>query len=99
MGATSTNSLMIKLKPKIYEHFMLNVRILFIPLVCSEVPIIVICLPEPRGLSVRNLHKLSSFFDGFSASHKLAIFVALIVQVPEEGWTSGMRERGSIDKK
>lgn len=29
---------------------------------------------------------------------ELAIFVALIVQVREEGWTSGMRERGSIKK-
>jgi len=28
----------------------------------------------------------------------LAIFVASIVQVREEGWTSGMRESGSIDK-
>ncbi|GFP99731.1 uncharacterized tatc-like protein ymf16 [Phtheirospermum japonicum] len=30
---------------------------------------------------------------------ELAIFVASIVQVREEGWTSGMRESGSIDKK
>jgi Sec-independent protein secretion pathway component TatC len=52
MGATSTNSLMIKLQPKIYDHIMLTVRISFIPSVCSQVPVIVICLPEPRGLSV-----------------------------------------------
>nr|GFA54053.1 trimethylamine methyltransferase, mitochondrial [Tanacetum cinerariifolium] len=30
---------------------------------------------------------------------ELAISVASIVQVREEGWTSGMRERGSINKK
>ena len=30
---------------------------------------------------------------------ELAIFVASIVQVLEEGWTSGMRESGSIEKK
>ncbi|PNX83316.1 transport membrane protein [Trifolium pratense] len=52
VGATSTNSLMIKLQPKIYDHIMLTVRISFIPSVCSQVPVIVICLPEPRGLSV-----------------------------------------------
>src|SRR5437667_405496 len=52
MGATSTNSLMIKLQPKIYDYIMLTVRILFIPSVCSQVPVIVICLQELRGLSV-----------------------------------------------
>ncbi|XP_019455112.1 PREDICTED: uncharacterized protein LOC109356236 [Lupinus angustifolius] len=52
VGATSTNSLMIKLQPKIYDHIMLTVRISFIPSVCSQVPVIFICLPEPRGLSV-----------------------------------------------
>ncbi|CDY44546.1 BnaA01g21930D [Brassica napus] len=31
---------------------MLTVRISFIPSVCSQVPVIVICLPEPRGLSL-----------------------------------------------
>jgi hypothetical protein len=30
---------------------------------------------------------------------ELAIFVASIVQVREEVWTSGMRGSGSIDKK
>lgn len=52
VGATSTNSLMIKLQPKIYDHIMLTVRISFIPSVCSQVPHIVIRLLEPRGLSV-----------------------------------------------
>ncbi|XP_044973701.1 uncharacterized tatC-like protein ymf16 [Hordeum vulgare subsp. vulgare] len=52
VGATLTNSLMIKLQPKIYDYIMLTVRILFIPSVCSQVPVIVIYLPEPRGLSV-----------------------------------------------
>ena len=43
---------MIKLQPKIYDHIMLTVRISFIPSVCSQVPVIVIRLPELRGLSV-----------------------------------------------
>ena len=32
VGATSTNSLMIKLQPKIYDCIMLIVRILFVPI-------------------------------------------------------------------
>lgn len=122
MGATSTNSLMIKLQPKIYDYIMLTVRILFISSVCSQVPVIVICLLELRGLSVetstnnrRFLMVFSLFIAALSTPPdiwcqivafflifliiELAIFVALIVQVREEGWTSGMRESGSIDKK
>ncbi|KAJ0781175.1 hypothetical protein HanPI659440_Chr06g0246291 [Helianthus annuus] len=67
MGATSTNSLMIKLQPKIYDHIMLTVRILFIPSLCSQVPVIMIRLPEPRGLSMEtstnNRHPFSYCFD------------------------------------
>ena len=33
VGATSTNFLMIKLQPKIYDYIMLTVRISFIPLI------------------------------------------------------------------
>jgi len=122
MGATSTNSLMIKLQPKIYDYIMLTVRILFISSVCSQVPVIVICLLELRGLSVEtstNNRRFLMVFSLFTAALstppdiwcqivafflifsiiELAIFVALIVQVREEGWTSGMRESGSIDKK
>lgn len=62
VGATSTNSLMIKLQPKIYDHIMLTVRISFIPSVCSQVPVIVICLPEPRGLSVETFTNNRRFF-------------------------------------
>nr|ULQ70084.1 MttB [Xyris pauciflora] len=62
VGATSTNSLMIKLQPKIYDYIMLTVRILFIPSVCSQVPVIVICLPEPRGLSVETFTSNRRFF-------------------------------------
>nr|YP_003587258.1 transport membrane protein [Citrullus lanatus]ACV96632.1 transport membrane protein [Citrullus lanatus] len=122
VGATSTNLLMIKLQPKIYDHIMLTVRILFILSVCSQVPVIVIRLLELRGLSVetftnnrRFLMVFSLFIAALSTPPdiwcqivacflisliiELAIFVALIVQVREEGWTSGMRESGSIDKK
>ena len=64
MGATSTNLLILKLRPKIYDHIMLTVRISFILLVCSQVPVTVICFPE-----LRNLHEQSSFFYGFFAFH------------------------------
>ncbi|KAF5821057.1 hypothetical protein HanXRQr2_Chr01g0009331 [Helianthus annuus] len=79
MDATSTNSLMIKLQHKIYNHIILTIRISFIPSVCSQVPVIVIRFPEPRGLSVENLHKQSSFFDGFSASYKGSLVVVLTI--------------------
>uniref|UniRef100_A0A453AWE2 Uncharacterized protein n=1 Tax=Aegilops tauschii subsp. strangulata TaxID=200361 RepID=A0A453AWE2_AEGTS len=52
---------MIKLQPKIYDYIMLNVRILFSPSVCSQVPVIVICLPEPRGLSVETFRSNRRF--------------------------------------
>jgi Tat protein translocase TatC len=120
VGATSTNLLMIKLQPKIYDYIMLTVRILFISSVCSQVPVIVICLLESRGLSVETFTSNRRFLMVFSlftaalstppdiwcqtvASFfiysiiEFAIFVALIVQVREEGWTSRMRE--SVEKK
>ncbi|KAL4294366.1 hypothetical protein AHAS_Ahas18G0220900 [Arachis hypogaea] len=34
----------------------------FIPSVCSQVPVIVICLPEPRGLSVETFTNNRRFF-------------------------------------
>lgn len=106
---------MIKLQPKIYDHIMLTVRISFIPSVCSQVPVIVICLPEPRALSVETSTNNRRFLMVFplltaalstppdiwcqivalfliSLIIELAISVASIVQVREEGWTSGMRE-------
>jgi Sec-independent protein secretion pathway component TatC len=71
MGATSTNSLMIKLQPKIYDYIMLTVHILFIPSVCSEVPVIVICLLEPRGLSVETFMSNRPFLWFFHLSQQL----------------------------
>jgi hypothetical protein len=38
------------------------VRISFIPSACSQVPAIVICLPEPRGLYVETFMNNFSFF-------------------------------------
>ncbi|KAA0059749.1 transport membrane protein [Cucumis melo var. makuwa] len=119
VGATSTNSLMIKLQPKIYDHIMLTVRISFILSVCSQVPVIVIRLPELRGLSVEtftNNRRFLMVFPLFTAALstppdiwcqivapflislilELAIFVASIVQVRSEGWTSGMRLRKEL---
>lgn len=113
---------MIKLQPKIYDHIMFTVRISFIPSVCSQVPFIVIRLPEKTPLSVETFTSNRRFLMVFPLITaalstppdiwcqivarfpidfliELAISVALIVQVREEGWTSRMRESGSIDKK
>ncbi|CAB4307676.1 unnamed protein product [Prunus armeniaca] len=88
----------------------------------DQVPVIVIRLPELRGLSVETFTNNRRFLMVFplltaalstppdiwcqtvarfliSLIIELSIFVASIVQVREEGWTSGMRESGSIDKK
>nr|YP_009430409.1 transport membrane protein [Platycodon grandiflorus]ARR27540.1 transport membrane protein [Platycodon grandiflorus] len=109
MGATSANSLMIKLEPKIYDHIMLTLRISFIPSLCSQVPVIVIRLPEARALSLEsftNNRRLLMVFPLLTAALstppdiwcqivapflifsiiELAIFMAAIVQVREEGW-------------
>ncbi|MFS7904389.1 putative sec-independent periplasmic protein translocase TatC [Helianthus anomalus] len=95
---------------------------LFLFLTPPRVPVIVIRLPEPRGLSVEtstNNRRFLMVFPLLTATLstppdiwcqivapflifsiiELAISVASIVQVREEGWTSGMRESGSIDKK
>jgi len=60
-GTTSTNLLMIKLQPKIFDYIMLTVRILFISSICSQVPVIVICLLD-KGLSVKTFTKNRRFF-------------------------------------
>nr|UTM91966.1 transport membrane protein [Gastrodia angusta] len=115
VGATSTNSLMIKLQPKIYDHIMFTVRISFIPSVCSQVPVILIRLPEPRreASAFTSNRRFFMVFPLITAALstppdiwcqivarfplyfiiELAISVALIVQVREEGWTSRMRLR------
>ncbi|KAH1188279.1 putative tatC-like protein ymf16 (mitochondrion) [Glycine max] len=97
VGATSTNSLMIKLQPKIYDHIMLTVRISFIPSVCSQ----------NQGVFLWKPSRTIVVFDGFplltaalstppdiwcqivarfliSSIIELTIFVASIVQVREE---------------
>jgi Sec-independent protein secretion pathway component TatC len=113
---------MIKLQPKIYDYIFLTFRISFIPSVCSQVPVIVIRLPEPRGLSAETFTNNRRFLVVFPlltaalstppdiwcqivarfliySILELAISVASIVQVREEGWTNGMRGSGSIDKE
>ncbi|KAH0446430.1 hypothetical protein IEQ34_024736 [Dendrobium chrysotoxum] len=94
VGATSTNSLMIKLQPKIYDHIMFTVRISFIPSVCSQVFPLITALSTPPDIWCQIVARFPISF-----LIELAISVALIVQVREEGWTSRMRESGSIDKK
>ncbi|KAI3920922.1 hypothetical protein MKW92_003550 [Papaver armeniacum] len=54
MGATSTNLLMIKLEPKIYDYIMLTLRISLISSICSQVPVLLISLLEQKALSVES---------------------------------------------
>nr|BAJ22094.1 Sec-independent protein translocase protein [Cycas taitungensis] len=66
VGTTSTDLLMIKLQPKIFDYTMLTVRILFISSICSQVPVIVICLLELKGISVKTFTENRRFFMVFS---------------------------------
>ncbi|KAI3924593.1 hypothetical protein MKX01_003733 [Papaver californicum] len=54
MGATSTNLLMIKLEPKIYDYIMLTLRISLISSICSQVPVFLISLLEQKALSLES---------------------------------------------
>lgn len=53
LSTTSTNLLRIKLQPEIYDYIMLTVRILFISSICSQVPVMVICLLESKATSFK----------------------------------------------
>nr|P38459.1 RecName: Full=Uncharacterized tatC-like protein ymf16; AltName: Full=ORF 244 [Marchantia polymorpha] len=67
LSTTSTNLLIIKLQPKIFDYIMLTVRILFISSICSQVPVLVICLLESKG--VKTFIKNRRFFYSFFAFH------------------------------
>nr|QIA60436.1 Sec-Y independent protein translocase component [Plagiochila subtropica] len=75
LSTTSTNLLIIKLQPKIFDYIMLTVRILFISSICSQVPVLVICLLESRG--VKTLIKNRRFF------MVLSLFVAAFLTPPD----------------
>jgi len=64
LSTTSTNLLIIKLQPKIFDYIMLTVRIFFISSICSQVPVLVICLLESKG--VKTFIKNRRFFMVFS---------------------------------
>nr|YP_009674836.1 Sec-Y independent protein translocase component [Fossombronia foveolata]QDE12810.1 Sec-Y independent protein translocase component [Fossombronia foveolata] len=64
LSTTSTNLLMMELQPKIFDYIMLTVRISFIPSICSQVPVLVICPLESRG--VKTLIKNRRFLMVFS---------------------------------
>nr|QIA60856.1 Sec-Y independent protein translocase component [Makinoa crispata] len=65
-STTSTNLLMIESHPKIFDYIMLTVRIPFISSICSQVPVLVICSLESRG--VKTLIKNRRFLMVFSLS-------------------------------
>ncbi|KAF3642322.1 cytochrome c biogenesis FC [Capsicum annuum] len=70
-GATSTNSLMIKLQAKIYDHIMLTVRISFIPSVCSQVPSLRLTMDilgqkfNPPAVKIEKLYRFNSMIHVF----------------------------------
>ncbi|KAG2269796.1 hypothetical protein Bca52824_064351 [Brassica carinata] len=66
-GCNINKFAMIKLQPKIYDHIMLTV------------PVIVICLPEPRGLSLET----------FTNNHRFLMFFPLLtaaLSTPPDNW-------------
>nr|YP_003275993.1 Sec-Y independent protein translocase component [Pleurozia purpurea]ACR19377.1 Sec-Y independent protein translocase component [Pleurozia purpurea] len=65
LSTTSTNLFIIKSQPKLFDYIMLTVRISFISSICSQVPVLVICSLESRG--VKTLIKNRRFFYGFFA--------------------------------
>nr|ADT62131.1 SecY-independent transporter protein [Isoetes engelmannii] len=78
LSTTSTNLLTIRLQPKISNYIMLTVRILFLSSICSQVPVIVICLLESRGLSaVETLIKNRRFQMVFS------LFISAFLAPPD----------------
>lgn len=62
LNITSTNLLIIKLQPKIFDYIVLTVRILFISSICSQVQVLVICLLESKAIFVKTSIKNRRFF-------------------------------------
>nr|YP_009277463.1 Sec-independent protein translocase protein [Psilotum nudum]AOH05933.1 Sec-independent protein translocase protein [Psilotum nudum] len=56
-STTSTNSLMIKLQPRIYDYILLTVGISFISPIRSQVPFMVICSLESKAIDFRTCLK------------------------------------------
>nr|ULQ69831.1 transport membrane protein [Prionium serratum] len=79
VSETSTNSLIIKLQPKIYDHMIFTLRIFFIPSLSSQVPLMVISLPETRALSVET----------FTSNRRFLMLLTLItaaLSTPPDIW-------------
>nr|YP_010881217.1 Sec-Y independent protein translocase component [Pellia neesiana]WIA66965.1 Sec-Y independent protein translocase component [Pellia neesiana]WIA67006.1 Sec-Y independent protein translocase component [Pellia neesiana]WIA67047.1 Sec-Y independent protein translocase component [Pellia neesiana] len=53
LSTTSTNLLIIKSQPKIFDYIMSTVRISFISSICSQVPVLVICSLESTRIGVK----------------------------------------------
>nr|YP_009745568.1 Sec-independent protein translocase protein [Andreaea wangiana]YP_010576504.1 Sec-independent protein translocase protein [Andreaea regularis]QIH30042.1 Sec-independent protein translocase protein [Andreaea wangiana]UZN44045.1 Sec-independent protein translocase protein [Andreaea regularis] len=66
LNKTSSNLLIIKLQPKIFDYIVLTVRISFISPICSQVQVLVICLLESKGIFVKTSIKNRRFFMVFS---------------------------------
>nr|YP_009674921.1 Sec-Y independent protein translocase component [Haplomitrium hookeri]QDE12937.1 Sec-Y independent protein translocase component [Haplomitrium hookeri] len=69
LGTTSTDLPVIKSQPKIFDYIMLTVRILSIPSICPQVPVLVICLLESGGMKpfLKN-RRFSMVFSLFTAA-------------------------------
>jgi Sec-independent protein secretion pathway component TatC len=62
LNITSTDLLIIKLQPKIFDYTVLTVRILFISSKCFQVHVLVICLLESKAIFVKTSIKNRRFF-------------------------------------
>lgn len=63
---TSTNPLITKLQPRIFDYILSTVRISSIPLIRPQVQVLVICLLESKGILVKTSMKNRRFFMVFS---------------------------------
>jgi Tat protein translocase TatC len=77
LNKTSTNLLIIKLQPKIFDYIVLTVRILFISSICSQVQVLVICVLESKGIFVKSCIKNRRFF------MVLSLFTAAFLTPPD----------------
>nr|YP_009170589.1 Sec-independent protein translocase protein [Chionoloma tenuirostre]ALF06903.1 Sec-independent protein translocase protein [Chionoloma tenuirostre] len=77
LNKTSTNLLIIKLQPTIFDYILLTVRIWFISSICSQVQVLVIFLLESKGIFVKSCIKNRRFF------MVLSIFTAAFLTPPD----------------
>ena len=74
---TSSNLLIIQLQPKIYDFIMLTIRFLFLSCVCSQIPVILLCLIE------YNIIALQDFIQHRSKLWFCCVLIAALLTPPD----------------